>query len=183
MTLQPADFSSSQERLTSHSFRAYLPRASPASSHCIMEPDGQEERPAHEVIALEESFAVDIRHFFSIFANDQFEFDALRAFLRDERRYQKPTSYISDLETRLELLRDIRLDCNRRQMEQKFFTAALWAAFMVAPLDKLRQFRDQLRQSSTAILVNSCIKALHRELPVAMKLCKLGSYQPVLQLN
>jgi hypothetical protein len=85
-----------------------------------MERDGQEERPVHKVIALKESFTVDMDRFFSNLANDQIEFDALWAFLHNERRYQKPASYIGDLETRLKLLRDIRYKCDQRQMNQKF---------------------------------------------------------------
>ncbi len=66
---------------------------------------------------------------------------ALTAFLEARPAYSEPTSYISDIEQRLELLRGIRQECKKAKYEMEF-TAALWSVLMVIPLERLRSVRD-----------------------------------------
>jgi hypothetical protein len=67
---------------------------------------------------------------------------ALTAFLEARPAYSKPTSYISDIEQRLELLREIQQECEKNGFELNF-TAVLWSALMIAPLEQLRSLRDR----------------------------------------
>src|SRR5579862_2477171 len=89
----------------------------------------------------EEAISVKFSRFFADENTNPEDRLALIAFLEARPKYSKPTSYISDIEQRLELLREIRQECEKAKYEIEF-TAALWSVLMVIPLERLRSLRD-----------------------------------------
>ncbi len=62
----------------------------------------------------EEAISVEFSQFLAD-ENTNPEDRALRAFLKARPKYSKPTSYISDIEQRLQLLREIQQKCEEEE--------------------------------------------------------------------
>jgi hypothetical protein len=92
-------------------------------------------------MATEQALSAELSRFLADKNTQSEDLLALRAFLRARPAYSKPTSYISDIEQRLELLRDIRQEWEKAAIQMEF-TAVLWSALMVIPLEQLRDIRD-----------------------------------------
>lgn len=95
---------------------------------------------------------------------------ALKAFLDARPTYSKPTSYVSDIEQRLELLREIQQECEKARYRLEF-TAALWSVLMVAPLEQLRYLRDSPFRSLASTL-DGVISNISMLLKVCMLHCQ-----------
>ncbi|KAK7422545.1 hypothetical protein QQX98_001568 [Neonectria punicea] len=131
-----------------------------------MEPGHAEEQSVR--IPQQDSLFACLDRFLHDTATRPEDVRALRAFLRASPRRQEPTtSYIDNLETRIQLLRDIQRDFERHRGIKAYLTAALWSLFMVAPLAKVRWLRDQLHESPAMMCLFHTLQA---SLPVAMNL-------------
>jgi hypothetical protein len=102
---------------------------------------------------------------------------ALIAFLEARPKYSKPTSYISDIEQRLQLLREIQQKCEKHVVDLES-TAALWSALMVAPLDRLRYYRDSNTEGLLATL-----NSVAMNMPILLKVCMLYHQFTLLMLT
>ena len=92
---------------------------------------------------------------------------ALVAFLKARPKYSESTNYISDIEQRLQLLREIQQKCENHALDLDS-TSVLWSAMMVAPLERLRYFRDMDFEGLASALNIIAIK-----LPMLLKVCML----------
>jgi hypothetical protein len=90
---------------------------------------------------------------------------ALTAFVEARPAYSEPTSYISDVEQRLELLQEIRQKCEQAKYDIGL-TAALWSVLMIIPLEQLRSLRDR------PFLVGS-LEGILSNIPMLLKVCML----------
>jgi hypothetical protein len=96
---------------------------------------------------------------------------ALAAFLDARPIYSKPTSYISDLEQRLELIRDIQQEYEKFKYESDV-TAVLWSALMVIPLERLRYLREFFL-SNFEIASEALSHSTNNVMPMLLKVCML----------
>jgi hypothetical protein len=96
----------------------------------------------------------------------------LMAYLKARPTYSKPTSYISDIEQRLELLREIQQEYTKSEIELDS-TAALWSALMVIPLERLRSLRDSLRNLSDSPWPEGALSKIADKIPMLLKVCML----------
>jgi hypothetical protein len=94
----------------------------------------------------------------------------LIAYLKASPTYSKPTSYISNIEQRLELLREIRQDCEKHDCELDS-TAVLWSALMVVPLERLRSLRDCYLNNSLGLA--AVLDTIASRMPMLLKVCML----------
>jgi hypothetical protein len=92
---------------------------------------------------------------------------ALIEFLDASPEYSKPTSYISDIEQRLQLLREIQQKCAKHLFDLES-TAALWSALMVAPLERLRYYCDVNTDGLWSML-----NMIAMNMPMLLKVCML----------
>ncbi|KPM43394.1 hypothetical protein AK830_g3202 [Neonectria ditissima] len=127
--------------------------------------------PEQAIPTQKNSVLADLDYFLRSSTTRPDDVRALQTFLRASPRRQEPTSCIGDLEVRIQLLRDIQRDFEKYNVwswnqDRHYVTAALWASFMVAPLDGVRLIRDKLHAS---VLVLDTIELLSVRLPVTMK--------------
>ena len=102
---------------------------------------------------------------------------ALIAFLEARPAYSKPTSYVSDIEQRLQLLQEIQQKCEKHVFDLDS-TAALWSALMVAPLERLRSLRDRDPEGLLATL-----NIIAMNMPMLLKVCMLYHQFTLLMLT
>jgi hypothetical protein len=95
---------------------------------------------------------------------------ALAAFLDARPIYSKPTSYISDIEQRLELLRDIQQEYEKIKYESDV-TAVLWSTLIVIPLERLRHLRDSFL--SNFEMASEALSRSNSVMPMLLKVCML----------
>lgn len=125
--------------------------------------------PKHQQVNLRDSSSypkcrTKLEEFLSDSSTRLEHISALISFLEARPRCPQPTSYIEALETRLDLLRDVRKSCEAYLKATTSFPAVTWAFLLVVPLDRLRLLRDEL-SSCTA-----CLSFQFVDLTIPMKL-------------
>ena len=116
-------------------------------------------------MAIEKAFKIKVSEFLADETTQLEDRQALVAFLDARPAYSKPTSYISDIEQRLQLLREIQQKCHNYHLD-KDSTAALWSALMVVPLERLRFYRN-----SESGMIWGLFEAIANHIPLLLKLC------------
>src|SRR5580700_4329097 len=116
-------------------------------------------------MATKEALVVQLSQFLADKNTKPEDLLALTAFLEARPAYSKPTSYISDIEQRLELLQEMRQECEKAKYEIEF-TATLWSVLMVVPLERLRSLRDSPFLAGT-------LDGIISNIPMLLKVCML----------